>query len=459
MNIYQGIVDGQRRTFRSGISRTYEWRMEQLDRMARLLSENERELHASLEADFKTATQEYLFETYACLGEILYQQSQLKEWMAPVEAPVPKALAATGHKAFVHRDPHGVALIIGPFNAPLLLLLRPAIAALAAGNCCLLKLSPATELTSALMVDLIGRYFEPGSLTAIVGGPEETCELLKVPFDFIFFTGSSAVGRIVATAAAKNLTPVILQLGGQNPVVVDETASIADAARKIVWGTMAWGGQWCTSPGYVCVHESIAETFVMEAISAITALYGENPKKSPDFSRVISEGEVRRLAALIDPDRTVAGGHCDPLARYVDPTIVYPTSWDDPVMESEIFGPILPILTYRSFDEVLERISDKPSPLAAYIFSQNQSAIDRFWGEVSFGGGAVNQVNIHLLVESMPFGGTGASGMGQYYGKHGFEALTHAKSMLVSPPNVAIEHLLPPYTADKNNELTMWFDY
>lgn len=459
MNSYQELFDRQRREFQSGVTRTYGWRMDQLDRMARLLSENEPELHGAIQKDFKTATQEYLFETYACLGEIMYQQSQLAEWMEPVEAPVPRALAATGHKAYVHREPHGVALVIGPFNGPLLLVLRPAIAALAAGNNCVLKLSPVLPETSQLMAELVAQYFDAGAVTAVVGGREETVELLKLPFNFIFFTGRTEVGKVVARAAAEHLTPVILQLSGQNPVLVDETADLADAARKIVWGTMAWGGQWCSSPGYACVHASVAEEFVRACCASLAALYGEDPRSNSDYSRVISSCEVKRLDALIDSQRVVIGGRSYADERYFAPTILYPTRWQDAVMEEEIFGPILPILTYETMDEVLERIASKPSPLAAYIFSQRQDAIDRFWGELSFGGGAVNQVNVHLFIESMPFGGIGASGMGQYYGRHGFDALTHPKSMLVSPPGVAIEHLLPPYTATKNNELTIWFDY
>lgn len=459
MNPYQELFDAQSRRFNSGETRKLAWRMEQLDRMARLLSENEPELHLAIQQDFKTATQEYLFETYACLGEIMYQQSQLPEWMEPVEVPVPRALAASGHKAFIHREPHGVALVIGPFNGPLLLVLRPAIAAIAAGNNCILKLSPSLPATSRMMADLIERYFDPCSVAAVVGDSEETHQLLKLPFNFIFFTGSTEVGRIVARAAAEHLTPMILQLGGQNPVLVDETAHIADAARKIVWGAMAWGGQWCSSPGYACVHESVAEHFVQECILALRQLYGEDPKSNQDYSRVIDSGEVRRLAALIDPKRVVVGGCSDVGERYLAPTILFPTQWEDPIMDDEIFGPILPILTYRTIEDALQRIASKPSPLAAYIFSQDQETIECFWDQLQFGGGAVNQVNIHLFIESMPFGGIGASGMGQYYGKHGFDALTHPKSMLVSPPGVSIEHLLPPYTAAKNNELTIWFDY
>jgi aldehyde dehydrogenase (NAD+) len=273
------------------------------------------------------------------------------------------------------------------------------------------------------------------------------------------------IGRCMCGAASYKIsappvavTPVLLELGGQNPALVDATANIPDAAKKIVWGAMAWGGQWCTSPGYAYVHESVADAFVAEAKKAVVELYGAEPRNNPDYSRVISPREVSRLAGLIDPTQVVSGGKSDAEARYLDPTIVYPVEWDDPIMEEEVFGPILPILTYKSLDEALSRIARTPKPLAAFVFSRDQKAIDRFIGELSYGGGAVNQVNIHLFIESMPFGGTGSSGIGHYYGKHGFDALTHAKSMLISPPDVAIGHLFPPYTDAKNEELKQWLD-
>ncbi len=459
MNPFQNIYDAQKAYFGTGVTRGYEWRVEQLDRMARLLSENEAALQKAVAADLKTASQEFVFETAAPLGETQFQKGQLKAWMEPVEAPLPKFLAETGHKGFVYRDPFGVTLIMGPFNGPLTLLIRPALTALAAGNTCILKLSEQLGATSALLMDLIPRYSDPRAVSAVLGGREEVTELLKLPFDFIFFTGSTKVGKIVMKAAAENLTPVLLELGGQNPALVDETANIADAARKIVWGAMAWGGQWCTSPGYAYVHDSVVDAFVAEAKKAVIDLYGPDPRTNPDYSRVISPREVSRLAGLIDPAKVAAGGRSDPDARYLDPTILYPVAWDDPIMEDEVFGPILPILTHRTLDEALARIAATPHPLAAFVFSRDQKTIDRFIRELSYGGGAVNQVNIHLFIESMPFGGTGAAGIGHYYGKHGFDMLTHAKSMLIAPPEVAIDHLFPPYTKEKNEALALWFEY
>jgi aldehyde dehydrogenase (NAD+) len=443
MNPFQTIFDAQKTYFTTGVTRTYEWRVEQLDRMAQLLVENETALQEAIAADFKTASQEYVFETAASIGETQFQKSQLKSWMEPVETPLPKFLAQTGYKGIVYREPYGVTLVMGPFNGPLLLLIRPAISALAAGNTCVLKLSEQLGATSALLMELVPRYFDPRAVTAVKGGPEEVTELLKLPFGFIFFTGSTKVGKIVMKAAAEHLTPVLLELGGQNPALVDATANIRDAATKIVWGAMAWGGQWCTSPGYAYVHESVADAFVAEVKNAVVELYGTEPKNNPDYSRVIGAREVSRLAGLIDPTKVVSGGQSDAEARYLDPTILYPVTWDDPIMEEEVFGPVLPILTYKTLDEALSRIAGTPDPLAAFVFSRDQKVIDRFIGELSYGGGAVNQVNINVFIESMPFGGTGQSGMGHYYGKHGFDALTHAKSMLISPPDSAINHLFP----------------
>src|SRR5271163_1966100 len=306
MNTFQELFDRQKRHFATGVTRSRGWRIEQLDRMSRLVAENETALQQAIGRDFKTASQEQVFETLACIREVAFQKSQLDEWMKPVEAPVPRALAATGHRGIIYRDPYGVALIIGPFNGPLLLLLRPAIAALAAGNCCVLKLSNAVKASSELLFALVPKYFEPEAVAAVLGGREETTELLKLPFDFIFFTGSTSTGKVVARAAAENLTPVLLELGGQNPALVDETANIQDAAKKIVWGAMAWGGQWCTSPGYAYVHESVAEAFVAEAKKALIELYGPDPKTNPDYSRVISARAVSRLAGLVDPTKVIA---------------------------------------------------------------------------------------------------------------------------------------------------------
>jgi len=449
----------QKAYFDTDVTKTYEWRVDQLDRLVRMLKENFKRFADASCKDFKTAAQENVFEVSASIASSEFAKSQLKEWMKPVEAPLPKFLAKSGHKGMVYREPYGVTLIICPFNGPLLLSLRPAVAALSAGNPCILKLSEALPATDELLLELIPRYFEPESFSAVIGARETVTNLLKLPFDFLFLTGSVGVGKVVMRAAAENLTPVLLELGGQNPAIVDETANIPDAAKKIVWGAMAWGGQWCTSPGYAVVHESIAEQFVAECKKAVVELYSTDPKSNPDYSRVISPAAVERLASLIDPKKVVYGGKSDAPARYLDPTILYPISWSDKIMEDEIFGPLLPILTYSDLGTLLAKIKSLPKPLAGYVFSRNQQAIDRVLQSLSFGGGAVNQTNVFLFIESMPYGGVGSSGIGNYYGKYGYDSLTHAKSILISPPEVAIDHLFPPYTNEKVQALSQWFDY
>ena len=460
MNPFQEIFDRQKAYFDTDATKSYEWRIDQLTRLENLLKENEQVLEAAISSDFKTAIQEKVFEVQAPLGIAISTRARLKEWMKPVDAAVPKALAASGHTAKIFREPYGVTLVIGPFNGPLTLLFDPAVSVLAAGNPCIFKLSEGLPATGKLLLDLIPKYFDPRSVAAVSGSREEVTELLKLPFDFILFTGSIKVGKIIMEAAAKNLTPILLELGGQNPAFVDPTANIPDAAKKIVWGAMAWGGQWCTSPGYAYVHESVVDQFVEESKKALVELYGTDPKNNSDYSRIISPQAVKRLAGLIDPKKVIAGGASDPQARYLDPTILYPVTWDDPIMEDEIFGPLLPILTYQDLDTAIREVKKRPKPLSSFLFSRDQKAIDHFLASLSFGGGAINQVNIHLFItETMPFGGVGYSGIGHYYGKAGFDALTHAKSILISPPNVAIEHLFPPYTKEKVEALSQWTEY
>jgi aldehyde dehydrogenase (NAD+) len=455
----EALFNKQKAYFASDATKSYEWRVDQLERLVRMLKENYQRFADASCQDFKTASQENVFEVSATIATAEFAKSQVKEWMKPVEAPLPKFLAASGHKGMVYREPYGVTLIICPFNGPLLLSLRPAVAALSAGNPCILKLSEALLATDELLQELIPRYFEQESLSAVLGGRETVTNVLKLPFDFIFLTGSVAVGKVVMRAAAEHITPVLLELGGQNPAIVDETANIPDAAKKIVWGAMAWGGQWCTSPGYAVVHESVAEVFVAECKKAVVELYGANPKNNPDYSRVISPAAVNRLASLIDPGKVVYGGKSDATSRYLDPTVLYPISWSDKIMEDEIFGPLLPILTYSDMSAVIAKIKSMPKPLAGYLFSRDQKAIDRVLQSLSFGGGAVNQTNVFLFIESMPYGGVGTAGIGNYYGKYGFDSLTHAKSVLISPPDVAIDHLFPPYTKEKVQALSQWFDY
>ena len=459
MTNFQAIFDKQKAYFDSDVSKSYEWRMDQLNRMEAMLTENFDAFCQALGRDFKTGSAEQQSELNGSIGMIGYIRAHLEDWMKPTEVSIPKFLSEAGGKGLIYRDPYGVALIIGPFNGPIILLVEPAATALAAGNPVMLKVSSGIPATAALWLELVPQYFEEEAVSISDGDREEVTQLLKIPYNFIFFTGSVAVGKVIMRAAAEHLTPVLLELGGQNPVIVDQTANIKESARKIIWGAMAWGGQWCTSPGYAYVHESVVDEFNAEAKKALIEMYGDDPKSNPDFSRIISSKAVNRLASLIDPDKVIAGGDYDAESRYMAPTLIYPATWSDKIMEDEIFGPILAIMPYSDLKQAVQKIKAAPKPLAAYIFSKDEETISYLQQTLSFGGGAVNHVNVHLYIQTMPFGGVGSSGIGSYYGKFGFDSLTHPKSVLVTPADLSIDHLYPPYTSDKIKEAEIWGKY
>lgn len=443
-NPFQSILDVQRAHFFTDATKSYEWRIDQLDRMERMLADNRDALCAALYADFGKPPFEQLFEITVPTGVIRYYRDNLKALMAPEPVKIPDGLEATDNRGVIYKEPYGVTLVIGPFNAPILLLLDPAIAALAAGNTVILKPANTTPKTAALLSDLIPRHFAPENVAIVTGGREEISALLELPFDFIFFTGSSAVGKVVMRAAAEHLTPVLLELGGQNPTIVDATANLDIAADRIAWGHNAISGQWCIAPGYVCVHESVAEAFVDRLKASIRKMYGADPQQSPDFARMISEHDAQRVVSYIVPEKVVIGGRYDVAARYVEPTVLFPSDWTDPAMQQEVFGPVLPVLIYSDLKAALDIIKRKPKALAAYIFSKDQAVIDQVLGTLSFGGGCVNQTNLHCWIDSLPFGGVGNSGMGKYYGKAGFDALSNTKAMLIGNPDVELD-VFPPY--------------
>ncbi|RWX74730.1 aldehyde dehydrogenase family protein [Neorhizobium lilium] len=443
-NPFQPILDAQRANFLTDATKTYAWRIDQLDRMERMLTDNKDAWCAALYEDFGKPPFEQLFEITVPSGVIKYYRENLRELMAPQPTPIPAGLEATGNRGVIYKEPYGVTLVIGPFNAPILLLLDPAIAALAAGNPVILKPANTTPATAALFARLVSQYFAPENVTVVTGGRAEISSLLELPFDFIFFTGSSAVGKVVMRAAAESLTPVILELGGQNPTIVDATATLDIAADRIAWGHNAISGQWCIAPGYVYVHESVADAFIAKLKASIVKMYGEDPSQSPDFARMISEHDAERVASYIQPEKVVHGGRFDVKARYVEPTILYPSTWDDPALQQEVFGPVLPVMPYRDLKDIVGVMKRKPKPLAAYIFSKDQSTIDFVLGSLSFGGGCINQTNLHCWIDSLPFGGVGNSGMGKYYGKAGFDALSNTKAMLIGNPDIELD-VFPPY--------------
>lgn len=456
-NQFKSIFEKQKTYFLTDATKTYEWRIDQLTRLENMIKENIQTFKEALAKDFKTAEFEQDQEIFASLGAIEETKQRLKKWMEPELAELPKRMSDTGHKGYIYREPYGVSLIVGPFNAPVVLIIDPLLAALSAGNTAIVKPSNSSSAVAALFTQLIAQYFNEECVAAVQGNREAMTQLLELPFDFIFFTGSIQVGKIVMKAAVENLTPVLLELGGQNAVIVDQTANLKEAARKITWGATAFAGQWCVSPGYVYVHQSVAQEFVSECKIALDELYGSDASKSDDYSRIISEKDVLRLAEVIKGANIVYGGTFNVENRYFEPTLVFPASWEEKVLEEEIFGPILPIIPYDDIATAIKVIKEKPKGLAAYIFSRDQQAIDRFINSVSSGGGAVNQTNMQVFLTSLPFGGVGTSGLGKYFGKRGFDSLSNIKSILFSDPDITINDFLPPFTESKKKDYLTWF--
>ncbi|WP_175966518.1 aldehyde dehydrogenase family protein [Burkholderia sp. BCC0322] len=447
-NPFQFIFDAQQARFLSNVTKSRTWRIDQLARMERMPVDNQEVLCAALHQDFGKPPFDQLFEISVPTGVIRYYREHLDELMAPQLVAIRKALEAAGNSGVIYKEPYGVTLVIGPFNAPILLLLDPAIATLATGNTVVLKASNTAPATAALLATLVPGYFAPEDVAVVTGGRQEIGTLLELPFDFIFFTGSSAVGKIVMRAAAEYLTPVLLELGGQNPCIVDETANLDVAADRIAWGHNAISGQWCIAPGYVYVHGKVADAFLAKLKVSITRMYGEDPQRSPDFARMISEHDAERVASYIVADKVVHGGRYDIAVRYVEPTVLYPSTWDDTAMPPEVFGPVLPVLPYRDLRGIVDVMKRKQKPLACYVFSNHPGNLDLVLNGLSFGGGCVNQTNLHCWIDSVPFGGVGNSGMGKYYGKEGFDALSNTKSMLIGNPDALLD-VFPPY-ADKD---------
>lgn len=416
--------------FDSGKTKSLESRLAALDHLDRLIRENTEQICQSLYEDLRKPKQESLISEIAVtLEEISVARKNLKKWMAPRIGKAPFSLWPSKNR--VHFEPLGVVLIIGPWNYPFQLVFAPLIGALAAGNCALIKPSELTPSTSHLIKELVGQYFSSDYVQVVLGGIPETTALLDLKFDHIFFTGSTPVGRTVMQAAAKNLTPVTLELGGKSPVIVCENADLDLAARRVVWGKFYNAGQTCVAPDYLYVHESRAEKLTEKIKSRIRFQFGDNPKESQDLARIVNRKNSQRLADLIDMDKVLMGGEVDIESCYVEPTVMNNVSWTDKIMSEEIFGPILPILTYTDLNDAFGIIRSKPKPLAAYFFSRSREMQNAFINELSFGGGCINDVVLHLSNPFLPFGGVGESGMGHYHGEDSFKTFSHSKSIMV----------------------------
>lgn len=450
-----GIVDTVREGQTSGVLRSIEARRTQLKQMRRLILENEAAFTEALQADFgKPPTETYGTEIAFTVGEIDHALKHLDAWNRPTKVKVPLTFKP-GHAQLVP-EPLGTVLVIAPWNYPVQLLYAPAIPALAAGNAVVLKPSEVTEHVSALIADLTPKYLDSRVVQVVTGGVDETTVLLQQRWDHIFYTGNGTVGRIVMEAAAKHLTPVTLELGGKSPVIVAADADIDVAARRIAWGKFVNAGQTCVAPDYVLVDEAVEDKLLGALLRTVHDFYGDSPKHSDDFARIVSSRQFERIAGLLDAggfDATVCGGERDAATRYIAPTVLAGVKPDAAIMQQEIFGPVLPVLTVGNVDEAIDFVNERDKPLALYIFSDDEATVDRVISHTSAGGVCVNQVLMHLALADLPFGGVGPSGMGAYHGKAGFDTFTHHKPVLQKPTKPDPPVMYPPYKSWKQKLL------
>lgn len=451
----QKLVARQRRCFRSGSTLSYKNRMAALTRLERLVTEHENEIQDALRLDLgKSAAESYMCETGLLLNEIHYLKHHLRLWMQDRIVPTP--LAQFCSTSYQKPSPYGVTLIMSPWNYPLLLTLEPLADALAAGNTAILKPSAYSIHTSRLMERLIPAYFPASRVAVVTGGRAENAALLEQHFDYIFFTGSKSVGRFVMEKAAAHLTPVTLELGGKSPCIVDATANLKVAARRIAFGKWLNVGQTCVAPDYLLVDTRVHDELLGLIKEEVRRMFGEHPLDNEDYGHIVNAKHFARVCGLIDPDKLVLGGTAREASLKIEPTILDGVSPDDAVMQEEIFGPILPVLTFESLDEAETFITDRPTPLALYIFSQDRAAQRRFVRYVPFGGGCVNDTIMHLATSHMGFGGMGASGMGQYHGRESFDAFSHKKSIVNKATWLDVPFRYAPYASWKHKFVRMF---
>jgi len=440
------IFQSQKEFFNSHRTKDIAFRKDTLVKLKNLLKANENQLYEAIYKDFRKGKFDtFLTELNLVYNEIDFFLKNLKKLSKPKK--VKTALSLQPGKSYIHYDPLGVTLVIGAWNYPYQLTLSPMVSAIAAGNTCIIKPSELPENTMHVLADVINENFPSNYLHVVKGGIPETTELLKFRFDKIFFTGSPKVGQIVYEAAAKNLVPVTLELGGKSPAIVTKSADLEVAAKRLVWGKFLNGGQTCIAPDYLLVEESVKPKFlrlVAEKLQEINYSDG-----AEHYTSIINKRNFDRVLGLVDQSKVIYGGKYNTDSLYIEPTVIDNVSWEDPVMQEEIFGPVLPVIIYSNYDDVLNKIIEGEKPLAAYLFSHNEEEKDKLLKLVSFGGGCINDTLMHITSDYLPFGGIGNSGIGNYHGEFGFLTFSHQKSVIEKATWGEPDWKYPPYTDKK----------
>lgn len=426
-----------------------ELRKKRLEALKKTIVKKETLINKALKDDLgKSTFESYATEVGFILEEINFILKNIDNWARPKKVRTPFTLFPG--KSYVHPEPYGVVLIISPWNYPFQLCLSPFIGAFAAGNRVVIKPSEFAPGTSQVIKEILQEVFNESEVIVVEGGLEETQTLLKQQFDYIFFTGSTMVGKVIMKAAAENLTPITLELGGKSPCLIEESANIDVAAKRCAWGKFLNAGQTCVAPDYILIPEQLQDSFIEKMRFHLNKFYGSDTFKSEDYPRIINERHFDRLVNLIAPDKVAVGGKSSRADNFIEPTLLKNVSWEDPIMEDEIFGPILPVIPYKNMEEALKKILSRPKPLAFYVFSENEKRKNEIISKIPFGGGCVNDTVVHLANPNLPFGGVGTSGLGSYHGKKSFETFTHYKSVYEQGTLVDIPLRYPPYAGKLN---------
>lgn len=438
------LVKKQRSYFKKGQTKSVDFRIEQLKILRKSIKEHSEEILRALKLDLsKSKLEAYATEIGVSLNDIDYAIKNIKKWTK-------KSYKKTGiinfpSRSYTLSSPYGLTLIISPWNYPFNLAIQPLVGAIAGGNCAIVKPSEFSQHTSRVIAKVVEKCFDPEYISVVEGDKEVNQALLKEKFDYIFFTGSPRVGQIVMEAASKNLTPVTLELGGKSPCIVCSDASIDVASKRIAWGKLINSGQTCIAPDYLIVHKSKKDELIKKIIETIEEFYGDRPMESEDYGKIINQSHFKRLRAYLEDKDIIYGGASDEEKLTISPTLVNQTSLTDDLMTEEIFGPILPVLEFEDIEEVHEIIENNPTPLALYLFTNDRDIEKQMVGEISFGGGCINDTIMHVSSHTMPFGGVGESGMGSYHGKRSFHTFTHEKSILKKSTLIDLPLRYPPY--------------